>query len=341
MRTNALRLIKGTRISPISLPDGILRHLERLAARGARPNTINAYRSDLMQFAEYVEHRHDGVLLVAVVAPSDVSGWLDSLDAAGIGKRSQARKLTVLRGFFRVAMREGWIGIDPTAEERVRFRTHRVIAPELPALLEMVNAIPDKGRLNLRDRALLRLALDTGIRISEAAALNIAGCGAQSEIDPSRKLVHVVGKGGDTETICYNDRTARILDDWLRVRPNMAAPGETALFVSQQGTRCTRQTLHKIVKIRASAAGLSAMHWHMFRHRRIRGIVEVLGTKIAQQFARHASEATTAIYGAHASSVTHALVREHTDLDRLANAELGARYQVQPRREAGSAAPNC
>lgn len=322
MKPSALRLIKGIRISPMALPEGIQRHLARIAARGARPNTINAYRSDLVQFAHYVEHRHDGVLLVAVIAPSDVSGWLDALDAAQISKRSQARKLTVLRGFFRHAMREGWIGIDPTAEERVRFRTQRVIAPELPALLAMVDAIPDKGRLNLRDRALLRLALDTGIRISEAAGLNIAGCGAQSEIEPGRKMIHVVGKGGDTETIGYNDRTARLLDDWLRVRPNLAAPDETALFVSQHGTRCVRQTLHQIVKTRAREAGLSDVHWHLFRHRRIRGIVEVLGTKIAQQFARHSSEATTAIYGAHASSVTHALVRDRADIDRMASAEV-------------------
>lgn len=318
MRPSALRLIKGTRISPIALAAGVEHHLERLSARGARPNTIAAYRCDLVQFIDYCDHRHDGMPLVAVLAPSDISGWLDALDAAGVSRRSQARKLTVVRGFFRHAQREGWIGIDPTDGERVRFRQQRVIAPELPALLAMIDKIPASGRLNIRDRALLRLALDTGIRISECAGLNLPGMGQQSEIEPGRLMIHVVGKGGDTETIAYNARTGRYLDEWLRVRANMANPGEPALFVSQRGNRASRATLHHIVKTRARAAGLPDMHWHLFRHRRIRGIVEVLGTKIAQQVARHASEATTSIYGAHASSVTHALVREHADIDRLA-----------------------
>ncbi len=323
MRPSVLRLIKGTRISPMALPAGLQHYLARIGARGLRPNTLAAYRCDLHQFAEYVEHRHDGVPLVAVLAPSDVSGWLDALDAAGVSQRSQARKLAVARGFFRHAQREGWIGIDPTEGERVRFRQKRVIAPELPALLAMIDAIPDRGRLNIRDRALLRLALDTGIRISEAAGLNIPGMGQQSEIEPARMMIHVVGKGGDTETIAYNAKTGRMLDAWLRVRGLMARTDEPALFVSQQGARATRATLHNIVKARARAAGLSDMHWHLFRHRRIRGIVEVLGTKIAQQVARHASEATTALYGAHASSVTHALVRQHADIDQLAAQEAG------------------
>lgn len=323
MRPAALRLIKGTRISPMALPDGLQHYLGRIAARGLRPNSITAYGSDLRQFAEYAQHRHDGTPLVAVLAPSDISGWLDTLAAAGITARSQGRKLTVLRGFFRHAQREGWIGIDPTEGERIRWRQKRVIAPELPALLAMVDAIPDHGRLNLRDRAILRLALDTGIRISEAAGLNAPGMGQQSEIEPGRMMIHVVGKGGDTETIGYNDRTGRIIDAWLRIRGNMARPGEPALFVSQQGTRLSRAALHNVVKTRAREAGLTDMHWHLFRHRRIRGIVEVLGTKVAQQVARHASEATTGLYGAHASSVTHALVREHADIDRLAATEAG------------------
>lgn len=318
MAKPTLRLIQGTRISPMSLPAGVQHYLARIAARGARPNTIKSYGSDLAQFVGHVAHRHDGTPLVAVLAPSDVSGWLDALTAAGSSPRSQARKLAVVRGFFRHAQREGWIGIDPTEGERIKFRTQRVIAPELPELLAMVESIPAKGRHNVRDRAILRLALDTGIRISEAAALDIPGAGSQSEIELARMLIHVIGKGGDTETVAFNARTAQAIEAWLRIRSNMAKPGEMALFVSQQGTRITRATLHNIVKARGTAAGLPKMHWHLFRHRRVAGIVETLGTKIAQQFARHASETTTAIYGAHANAVTHALVREHADLDRLA-----------------------
>src|SRR5690606_11246414 len=136
---------------------------------------------------------------------------LDDQSAAGVSPRSQARRLSVLRNFFQHARREGWIGHDPTADERVKFRTPRVVAPELDQLHTVVDTIPRTGWINLRDRALLRLALDTGMRISECGGVDIPGTGAQATLDLQRCLAHSVGKGGDTVTRPFNERTRAML----------------------------------------------------------------------------------------------------------------------------------
>lgn len=300
----------------VALDDGASLYIERLRRRGRSANTLYSYSTDLRQYGSYVRSRGDSEL-VALQAQRQVEGWLDALSAAGVTTRSQSRKLTVLRTFFKFAKVEGWIGHDPTSQVAVRFRAKRVIAPELDALHRMVDGIPRDSRMNIRDRAMLRLALDAAIRIGECAALDIPGVGSQSTVDLQRKLVHVVGKGGDTETVAINDRTVAFVEEWLRIRPFAAADGEHALFVSARGVRISRQMLHVMCKRRAADAGLeSGFSWHMFRHRRIGQIFEQLGSRVAQAHARHAATSTTEnIYGHHSETRMRALIRGQADID--------------------------
>lgn len=314
MKRPDLRLVADAQLMAMTLLLGIEHFLTRKAARGARPNTLRAYRSDLAQFATFVRWL-DRIELVALMSQRHVSRWLDDLNAKGASTRTQARKLTVLRTFVKHAQREGWLAHDPTRDEQVRFRARRVIAPELEALHGIVDAIPTRTVADVRDRAMLRLAIDCGLRISEVATADMPGA-SEFSVDIPRQLVRVMGKGGDTESVPFNERTARMLADWLQVRHELAEPGEIALFVSGKGKRFARQGLHVMFKRRAKVVGLGDAHWHLMRHRRIAQIVETLGTKVAQQFARHASESTTALYGKHADSIAHALLRERADIDQ-------------------------
>jgi site-specific recombinase XerC len=309
-----LRIVHSAGISAMELRAGIQHYLQRKAARGARPNTITAYASDLGHYAAFAERLGHGTL-VALQSQRHVARFLDDQEAQGVGRRSQARRLSVLRGFFKHGIREGWIGHDPTADESVRFRTPRVIAPELEQLHAVVEAIPRTGARNLRDRALLRLALDSGMRISQCAVLDIPGVGSQFTVDLARGLVHTLGKGGDTETKCLNERTAAMVEEWLAVRAEMANPGHHALFVSNRGTRLVRGSLHTICKTRGAAAGVPGLHFHLIRHRRGAMVIEACGDKVGQQFLEHSSLASTSHYGRHANNTTFAMLRDRADID--------------------------
>lgn len=311
--TNTVTPFRRATLSAMSVADGIVHYLDRLQRRARSINTLNAYRGDLCQFAAFLERLGQGDL-VATVGQPQVSRWLDDLSAQGVSPRSQARKLSVLRGYFKHAMREGWIGFDPTADEAVRYRRARVVAPELDELHQVIDAIPRQGWKNLRDRALLRLALDTGARISELAGLDIPGSNSQSVLDLRRGLAHVVAKGGDVDTLPFNDATARMVEEWLVARTEVARAGHTALFVSNRGTRCSRGALHLICATRGEAVGLR-LHMHLFRHRRGSMVIERCGDKLGQQFLRHESLSTTSQYGRHANNRTFAVIRQLADID--------------------------
>lgn len=301
--------------SAVDIEAAIVHHLERKRRRGAATNTLRAYAVDLRQFADYLRDRREGVL-VALITHRHVEGWLDTLSAQDVGARSQARKLAVLRGLVRTCEIEGWIGHDPTRDIAVKFRRVTRTAPELPTLYDMVENIGAEHWADLRDRALLRLALDAGLRISELVHLDLAGTGPHF-VDSKRLLAHFACKGGNSESSPINARTASFVQDWIRARSAVAAPGEVALFVSNRGTRITRQAVHEMAKRRGRAAGLQGLHMHLLRHRRIGDVIERCGLLAARELAHHSSAETTgAVYGRHVNTAAMQLLRERADLDR-------------------------
>lgn len=309
-----LRMVINNDLSPMQLDQAVDHYLLHIGNRGASRNTVLAYRGDLQHFAGFVQRLGQGGL-VAVMSARHVSRFLDDQTAQGISLNSQARRLSTLRMFFRHAKREGWISHDPTQDERVKVKRTRKIAPELPQFHAVIDAIPRDGAANLRDRAMLRLLLDTGVRISAICGADIPGANTQTSIDLRRGLLHFVNKGGDTETTPFNATTGTILEAWLAKRHALAQDGLLALFVGTRGERLSRGSAHHIIKARGQAVGLD-LHSHLFRHRRIADVVETCGDKVGQQFAHHRSLNSTSVYGHHANNVAFELLRDRADIDR-------------------------
>lgn len=326
--SNIRRLLAPAALRPVPqvrLDDAVVAYLERKRSRGARINTLRAYACDLCDFIAHAAQH--GISLVGLISDRLIEMWLDCLGRRGNTPRSQARRLAVLRGFIGYARNEAMLSHDPGRDIKVKYRARKVIAPDLDVLYRMVEDIAPIGTRNLRDRAALRLALDAGLRISEVAALDVfnPAAPAESYVDVKRLLVRVIGKGGQLEVVGINERTARYVEQWLVVRDEWASPDCPALFVSQRRVRMGRGALHVMVKKRAALAGVPAMHWHKLRHRRVGGIVETMGSKAGQLFARHAHETTTIeVYGAEADAVVRQRLRESCDLDQAAAAAARA-----------------
>lgn len=318
MSPATLHALNGERIEPITVLQAVERFIERIRLRGYANNTLRSYSATLVAMAEYLDSRD--ITLIGLLSERMVDGWLDHLGRAGNSVRSQAHKMATLRSLLDFARREGWLRHDPTEGVRLKFRPGRVIAPELDRILDVINAIPRHTAADVRDRAMLRLGLDAALRISEVCALDLHDPSRPPQccVDLKRLQVHVAGKGGGVDTVGINERTAREVEAWLRVRGALAGEGETSLFVSRLGGRFTRAQLHNIVRRRGDAVGIDHLHWHMLRHRRVGDIVERIGLDAGQLVARHANKSTTAnVYGAHANEVVRSLIREKCDLDRM------------------------
>ncbi len=316
------KLPEGTRrVVPMDIDLAAENYLARCRARGLALNTLKSYGTDLMQFVGFAYAQGAGI--TGLMCDRLAERWLDALDSEGASRRTQARKLTVLRMFARYCIGEGTLGAELGPDVRVRYRAKRVTAPELRELARIFEIIkPTAGWRALRDRALLRLSLDCALRISEPIALDLTLPGdnrpPEFGIDLGTRIARVPGKGTGAQTVQFSETTGQWLAQWVHERAAIARPGERALFISERGTRMHRQTVHTMLRQRAAHAGLSDVHFQLLRHRRIGGVLDKLGDRAASAFARHSHVTTTnEVYGHHAATRTQRMIAEHASLDAM------------------------
>ena len=263
--------------------------------RGLSRNTLEAYRSDLLQFGAYLDGRDP-----LTVAHSDLSAFVASL-ASGDGDRPAVapatlqRKVACLRSFYRHLRRQGVLDTDPTANLRAprqsRRLPHVLSRDEVTKLLEQPKGTEPAA---LRDRALLELMYACGLRASEAIGLDA------TVLDLDAGVLRARGKGSKERLVPIGSAAARAVTIYLaRGRPKLVGDRlESRLFVNHRGSGLTRQGLYKIVQRHARTAGLQGkMSPHTLRHSfathllaggcDLRALQEMLG---------HADIATTQVY---------------------------------------------
>ncbi len=268
--------------------------------RGLSRNTLEAYRSDLLQLGRFLERRRVSVI---EAQHGDLAAFISELagTARTPGDRPPAaaatlgRKVACLRSFYRHLRREGLIEHDPTAElhgPRKTQRLPRVLTREQVARLlrEPKGAEP----LALRDRALLEVMYACGLRVSEVTGLELA------DVDLQEGMLCARGKGSKERLVPIGRQAVAALSAYSsRGRPLLLGTRvESKLFLNRRGTGLTRQGLYKIVQGHARGAGLQeSMSPHTLRHSfathllaggcDLRSLQEMLG---------HADLATTQVY---------------------------------------------
>ena len=291
-------------------------HLE--FERGLARNTLDAYRTDLLQFGTFLARRGRDAIdvergdvadfladLATGVAPAEDGKNKAPQRRRGSADASQgrpacspatiSRKTACLRSFYRHLRREDLISDDPTAT-----LTPPAKSRKLPQVLsqgdvgKLLDSARDGDPISLRDRALLEVMYGCGLRASEAIGLEIG------DVDMRRGFVRPHGKGSKERIVPLGREAARAIDRYLRMgRPKIVGERlERKLFVNFRGGGLTRQGLYKIIQRHAKAAGLEGrMSPHTLRHTfathllsggcDLRSVQEMLG---------HADVATTQLY---------------------------------------------
>lgn len=265
--------------------------------RGLSRNTLEAYRSDLLQFGAYLKRTGVDPLHAQ---HADLAGWIDELAAGSEEKPAAApatlqRKAACLRSFYRHLRRDGIIEHDPTADLRSPRKSQKlpqVLSRDEVTMLLRAPSGDDPGAL--RDRALLELMYACGLRASEAIDLELA------DVDLTAGALRARGKGSKERMVPIGREAIAATRAYLaRGRPLLVGLREERhLFVNRRGTRLTRQGLYKVVQRHAKAVGLDdRMSPHTLRHTfathllaggcDLRSLQEMLG---------HADIATTQIY---------------------------------------------
>lgn len=269
--------------------------------------TCKAYASDLGQFSAFLEARGLDADNPAQITASDCEAWAGQLFRESYAKSAIARKLAAVRAFFRYLVRRGAIETSPAARLRnpkQELRQPRVInADEAFAMLDG-EAAGDNPGLAARDKALAELLYGSGLRISEALNLDLR------DYNPGAHALRVMGKGGRERVCPLSDTCREALAIWLAWRPQIAAPGEEALFVGAMGRRLQRRQAARIIEALAQAAGIAShVSPHGLRHAfathmldsgaDLRGVQELLGHRrlaTTQRYTHLSLERIIAVY---------------------------------------------
>jgi integrase/recombinase XerD len=265
--------------------------------RGLSRNTLEAYRSDLQQYGEFLERR---ALDPLQITPPDLASFISELADGRDGRKpvvsaTLQRKIACLRSFYRHLRREQIIEHDPTADlrsPRKRARLPKVLSrDEVQSLLAQPRGTAPAA---LRDRALLETMYACGLRASEAISLKV------SELDLEAGILRARGKGSKERIVPIGSKAVETLTAYLgRGRPRLVGlTDEPHVFVNLRGGGLSRQGLYKIVQRHARSAGLEhRMSPHTLRHTfathllaggcDLRSLQEMLG---------HADIGTTQIY---------------------------------------------
>jgi integrase/recombinase XerC len=239
--------------------DAVARFLDYLRhERRVSPHTLRNYQSDLEQFQEFLRQQPDGAPAVGQIDYLHVRHFAGEFYATR-KSTSVARKLAVLRSFFKFLAREGWVKENPA---------RLVASPKLPKTLpavptaeqldEFFARLPEsEERSAPRDRAIFELLYGCGLRVSELVGLNLA------DVRTADGLLLVRGKGRKEREAPFGRQAAAALARYLALRP----AGSAALFLNHRGGRLTTRSVARLVKKYAALfAADTGWHPHSFRH---------------------------------------------------------------------------
>ncbi|HEV3271888.1 MAG TPA: site-specific tyrosine recombinase/integron integrase [Candidatus Methylacidiphilales bacterium] len=280
-----------------------LNHLEQ--GRGVSPNTLRNYRQALLEFKATVPDKSWWEM-----KPADFKAYLYRLARAQqLGPGTVRLRFAALRTFYKAAVREGTIKLNPVSD---------LSLPKLPRRLpvflnqEQVAALLDAPRKlwmaqekrqaagakkdrrtarnwqMLRDIAWLELFYSAGLRLSELVHVT------RRNLDLHQGTVRVIGKGRKERLCPLGNPAVRALEEYLD-----ACPFESeALFVSAQGRQLNGRTVQLALKRYLAAAGLDAkLTPHKLRHTFATHLLDHgADLRSVQELLGHSQLTTTQIY---------------------------------------------
>jgi integrase/recombinase XerC len=281
--------------------------------RNYSPRTVEVYLRDVTALRAHLREKRGRDVVLARLSAIDIRSQLAALFGEN-GAATIGRKLSSVRAFCRFLVKRGVAAGNPGAAIRGPKKPKTLPrALDVDDAFRLVEAPTTIGRtahrtlsadeearhalLRLRDAALLELVYATGLRVSEACALDT------TDIDRDRYGTPIVlvrrGKGGKAREVPLGGAADRALDAYLPARRTLAArTRDNALFVNASGERLTPRSVQRMVKRWTIAGGIHAHATpHGLRHSFATHLLdEGVDLRAIQELLGHASLASTQIY---------------------------------------------
>ena len=263
-----------------------------LGTRGVSENTVRAYGRDLLELGAWASGRGRAP---GELAYRDLRAYAATLSERRLAKTTVARKLAAAGSFHDHLVRSGRAAQNPAEllpTPKRESRLPRVLAPaEVAQLLER---IPARTPLEVRDRALFEVTYSCGLRAEEVVSIDVG------DLDFDSETLRATGKGRKTRLMPVGEPAQRAVRRYLETaRPALHPhPDERALFLSKRGRRLStsdvRRRLEKWIRVAAVAGRVSP---HTLRHSFATHLLEGgADLRSIQELLGHSSVSTTQIY---------------------------------------------
>lgn len=266
-----------------------LRFLE--GERGVSPHTLAAYGRDLRQFIRFLQQ--DGVTGWTAVTAAGARRYVATLDRR-YARSTIARKLSVLRTFFKFLYREGRVSHNPLVVVSTPKQQRRLPKFLTPAEVTAVLRAPDTSSpLGIRDRALLEVLYATGMRVGEVVALRTTELAWEDEL-------RVTGKGRKERIVLLGAAAQEALRGYLEQgRPALLRGRDSgAVFLNARGGPLTDRGVRVVIdrQVRRAAVG-RRISPHVLRHTFATHLLDGgADLRTVQELLGHVNLATTQVY---------------------------------------------
>ena len=242
------------------MKEAFLRYLR--FEKNCSEKTVRSYDIDLTKFEEFLETLDSAVRLEDADADM-IRGWIVSLMEQGMQETSVNRKLSALRTFYKYLLRKGVVSVDPVrmvkGPKRKKPLPVFVKEADMDRLLDMSSFGEDFE--GVRDRLILAMFYETGIRLSELISLGDA------DVDASKCVLKVTGKRDKQRYIPFGLSLKKLIDEYRSLRDEFVEGIVSCFFVRRNGSPLYQMMVYRLVKQNLSkVVTLKKRSPHVLRH---------------------------------------------------------------------------
>ena len=262
--------------------------------QGLAKNSLEAYRRDMTLFVRWLEVKRPERTSLYTVEAHDLDAYFADRHAESKPSSSN-RRMSVLKRFYQLALRNGQVSADPCLKLAAARQPQRFVHTLSETQVEALLAAPDVTTpLGLRERTMLELMYASGLRVSELVTLKVV------ELSMNDGVLRITGKGSKTRLVPFGQHARVWIERYVRDARGQILNGQMddALFVTARGGPMTRQMFWILIKKHAARAGITApLSPHTLRHAFATHLLNHgADLRVVQLLLGHSDISTTQIY---------------------------------------------
>ena len=225
------------------------------SCKALSPKTITWYDAFLRHFADFLRD-HEHPTQISELSISHLRAWLHRAQERGLSPYTVQGQARTLRAFFRFAQEEGYLETNIASRLEVPRAPKKIIQTFSEEQLRQLLG----SAKSTRDKAILGLFIDTGIRVTELASLTI------QDVDLDRGRIKVNGKGAKERVVVFGNKCRRLLWRYIKAeRPNVSSD---RLFINSHGQPLKARGILEMMRRCGKRAAITGVRCspHTLRH---------------------------------------------------------------------------